>query len=1218
MPRFPDASINDQPTLCHMEDVVSLSHWNTPFRVKVNLYGKAFDATLDTGASLSAVQSVVVKTIPGGDTRVKPWTAPPIQLADGASCCPLGVIWLSLGFMGQRFYHRFAVLQSLSSPIILGMDFMLRSSVTLHVPSRTVVLGDDPGPLEEFEGADLMMPGPDLLCLGVSSSTLSMKVEEASLNNEQKYKLTELLETFSGLFDGHLGRTTLVEHEINTGEARPVHLAPYRTSPAKKELIESQIKDMLKEGIIEPASGPWAAPVIIVPKQSGEPRFCVDYRALNKLTVKDSYPLPRIDESLDFLARGAFVSTIDLVRGYWQVGMAENSKQKTAFISHCGLFQFRVLPFGLCNAPATFQRLMNSVLAGLIYKSCAVYLDDIVVVSPTFEQHLVDLKEVLDRLESEGLSVKLEKCQFCRSELTFLGYNVTTDGVRPNKDKVKAVTDFVSPTNVKQVRQFLGLTSYYRRFINDYARHAEPLFALTRSDVPFKWSSECQAAMDFLKDKLTSAPVLKFPDFSRPFFIHADACDIGLGAALMQRDDNGRDVVVAYASRSLHKAERPYSTPEKECLAVIWALEHFRPYIEGLHVTIFSDHSSLRWLMSRPNLSGRLARWSLRLQDFDFDIVHRPGTSNKVPDALSRNPVPSCGAPLEVLPDYAIIGGLDLRILPPVIFSDRENLRQMQLNDPVTGQLLGMLEGQDVRNSEELSQYVIQDGLLYFVDDKVSCNLHPMKRLKLYAPTAIKRSLMEYYHDHPLAGHLGMTKTIARLKMRFYWPKLSSDAKKYVASCTVCQFTKPSQRKPAGLMVPICPQRPWEYTGVDFVGPLPRTPCGNAYILVFVDYFSKWVEVSAVREATAQVAASKLLSEVFARHGTPTYLISDRGSPFVSELFNHVLTTLGSEHRLTTAYHPQTNATERVNRSLKTAIRAYVGTKHTAWDRYLPQICFALRTAPHESTGHSPSMLLYGRELTTPLDIITQPNSDGMDEPGIPYPESLESSIREAHDHARSILAESHAKRKKYYDRRRRPVSYSMDELVRVKTHPRSDALANFTAKLAPVYTGPYRVTQKLSEVNYRLTDVSTEADAGVFHVANMLPFRTWDTSGKAETVPTEGSVPEASVDDRNDVHEEINGGATTMTLTDLQLENEDNWPVSTSVRDQSGSVDSVNSLPDMQAEFATQNDDLAVGGNDPNRRHYNLRPRCAPRITSDWSTNRWTNVYHTDRLDLK
>ncbi len=411
VPRLPDASIADQPTLCHVEDVVSKSHWNTRFRVKVNISGQAVDATLDTGASLSAVQSVVVQNIPGGDTRIKPWSAPPIQLADRASCCPLGIIWLSLGFMGQRFYHRFAVLQSLSSPVILGMDVMLRSSITLHVTSRTVVIGDETSSLEELYGADLIS-SPDLSCIGVDSCVLSEKIEEASLNNKQKSKLTELLETFRGLFDDHLGHTSLIEHEINAGDAKPVHLAPYRTSPAKKELIESQIKDMLREGIIEPAYGPWAAPVVIVPKQSGEPRFCVDYCALNKLTVKDSYPLPRIDESLDFLARGTFISTIDLARDYWQVAVAENSKPMTAFISQCGLFQFRVLPFGLCNTHATFQRLMNSVLAGLIYKSCAVYLDDIVVASPTFEQHLIDMREVLTRLESAGLSVKLEKCQF--------------------------------------------------------------------------------------------------------------------------------------------------------------------------------------------------------------------------------------------------------------------------------------------------------------------------------------------------------------------------------------------------------------------------------------------------------------------------------------------------------------------------------------------------------------------------------------------------------------------------------------------------------------------------------------------------------------------------------------------------------------------------------------------------------------------------------------
>uniref|UniRef100_A0A672ZRG2 Integrase catalytic domain-containing protein n=1 Tax=Sphaeramia orbicularis TaxID=375764 RepID=A0A672ZRG2_9TELE len=289
---------------------------------------------------------------------------------------------------------------------------------------------------------------------------------------------------------------------------------------------------------------------------------------------------------------------------------------------------------------------------------------------------------------------------------------------------------------------------------------------------------------------------------------------------------------------------------------------------------------------------------------------------------------------------------------------------------------------------------------------------------------------------------------------------MTSNVINSVVSCAVCQITKPSQRKPAGLMVPIHPQRPWEYTGVDYVGPLPRTPNGNAYILVFVDYFSKWIEVSAVKEATAQVTANKFITDVFAQHSAPSYLISDRRTPFVSDLFEHVMSTLGTEHRLTTTYHPQTNATERVNRTLETAICAYVGDKHTSWDKFIPQVCFALRTAPHESTGLSPSMMLYGRELETPLDLVTQPTP-----------------------HLHMITPE------------RRQVSYRIGDLVRVKTHPRSDALTNFTAKLAPLYTGPYRISKRLSDVNYSLTKVDTGEEAGVFHVVNLQPFYTWATA---------------------------------------------------------------------------------------------------------------------------
>ncbi len=798
--------------LGHVEDKMSESFWNTPLKAKVNFEGTALDATLDTGASISAVRADIQSGI-----SAKSWPGPPIRLANNAPCNPLGVTWLSIGFMGKRFYQRFVVIPDLSTPTVLGMDFMKRASLTIHVPTGTVLMGDEPACLDEpaDDGPDASyLANGSMMLLDTSPPSLYDKAEQANLPGQEKARLLELLESYSDLFDGHLGHTSLTEHAIATGDAKPVNLPPYRTSPVKKQIIEDQVRKMLQDGIIEPASGPWAAPVVIVNRPPREPRFCVDYRGLNQLTVKDSYPLPRVDESLGFLARGKFITTLDLAQGYWQVAVAEESRQKTDFVTYCGLFQFRVLPFGLCNAPATFQRLMNSVLAGLIYKSCAVYLDDIVVASPTFEQHLADLEEVLARLRSADLSLKLSKCQFCLSDLAFLGYRVTPSSVHPDPDKVRAVTDFKVPSTVKHVRQFLGLTGYYRRFVQDYAKHAEPLFALTKKDVSFNWDGKCQAAMDLLKSAITSAPGLRFPDFSRPFFVHADACDAGLGAALMQRDDDGRDVAVAYASRALHKAEKLFSTLEKECLAVIWALEHFRPYIEGLHVTVFTDHSSLKWLMSRPNPSGRLARWSLRLQDFDSSIVHKPGERNKVPNALSRNPLPAQDTPMDLLPSYAVIGGLDLHALPPVMLADRSHVRQLQLEDGVTGELLRHLENcqqNGSQNSHDPQHYAVLDGLLYFHDPKTKCGLHPLKQMKLYAPTAIHGCLLRYYHDHPTAGHLGTAKTLAHLRLRFFWPNMASDVKNYVVSCAVCQTTKPSQRKPAGLMVPIHPQKPWEY-----------------------------------------------------------------------------------------------------------------------------------------------------------------------------------------------------------------------------------------------------------------------------------------------------------------------------------------------------------------------------------------------------------------------
>ncbi|CAF1476348.1 unnamed protein product [Didymodactylos carnosus] len=385
---------------------------------------------------------------------------------------------------------------------------------------------------------------------------------------------------------------------------------------------------------------PWAAPVVLAPKKDGTLRFCVDYRKLNVLTVKDAYPIPRVDDTLDSLQQAKFVSTLDLRSGYWQVEMDPESRAKIAFVTPRGLFEFNVMPFGLCNAPATFQRLMDIVLAGLKWQSCLVYIDDIIIFSPTFEQHLLDLEAVFLRLKEANLTLKASKCEFCRKELKYLGHLITPDGIKPDPSLVSAVQRFPPPQKIKDLQSFLGLTGYYRRFVKNYAKIAEPLLVQLRKNPSrsFFWDSDCQAAFCLLKDKLTHAPIMNVPNFCHPFILEVDACDYGLGAILVQEYDQHK-YVIAYASRTLTPAERKYGATEKEALAIVWATKHFRPYIEGVHVTVRSDCKALQWLKNFKDSTGRLARWALKLDAFDLTIEHRSGKTNENADALSRYPV---------------------------------------------------------------------------------------------------------------------------------------------------------------------------------------------------------------------------------------------------------------------------------------------------------------------------------------------------------------------------------------------------------------------------------------------------------------------------------------------------------------------------------------------------------------------------------------------------
>lgn len=495
-----------------------------------------------------------------------------------------------------------------------------------HTPLATSFMAQ--GAKEEEEEEDF----PEWGTSGVKQPSMGVQ-----LTTEEQAELTTLLAEFEDVLQSRPGRTTLTEHRINSRDAHPVRMPPYRLPHAYRDQVLAELKDMLDTGIIEPSNSEWASPMVIVRKKDGGIRLCVDYRRLNSVTAVDPYPMPRIDDLIDRLGHAKYISTLDLSRGYWQVPVAESDRPKTAFTTHTGLFQFRVMPFGLSGAPATFQRMMDGLLQGK-GQFAAAYLDDLVVYSETWKEHCHHLRQVLLRLRENGLTAKPAKCQFGMRQCVYLGHVVGGGQVHPEPSKLTAVENFPTPSTKKQVRAFLGLTGYYRRFMADYANLAAPLTDLTRKAAANTviWTPKCEHSFQELKRLLCAAPVLHSPDFASPFILQTDASDRGVGAVLAQKGEDNCDHPVAYFSRKLLPRELRYSTIEKECLAIRLGIQAFRVYLLGRRFRVQTDHRALQWLDKLKDSNARLTRWSLALQPYDFDVEHRPGTSNANADALSR------------------------------------------------------------------------------------------------------------------------------------------------------------------------------------------------------------------------------------------------------------------------------------------------------------------------------------------------------------------------------------------------------------------------------------------------------------------------------------------------------------------------------------------------------------------------------------------------------
>ena len=545
-------------------------------------------------------------------------------------------------------------------PTVIPKNTRVASIETVEPPPEVVITNV---PIR----SDQLTPGQDEFLWSI--------VENVGLslvgNRRSSFSLVSRYSDVFATSNSDLGRTDKLHHPIYTGKATPVRQAVRRNPPHRRQVVRDIVDSMLKDKVVQPSKSPWASPIVLVRKKDNSFRFGVDYRKLNEVTRKDAYPLPRIDDTLNTLAGSRWFSTLDLLSGYWQVEVAKEDRPKTAFCTTEGLFEFRVMPFGLCNAPANFQRLMDLVLAGLQWSHCLVYLDDVIILGKTFIDHLANLELVFEWLHQAGMKLKPKKFDFLKHKVQYLGHIVSDEGVAADSSKLKKVATW-------QVQQFLGFAGYYRRFIQDFTKIAWPLHKLTEHKALFRWTPECQSAFDRLKQHLVTSPVLAYPDYSKPFILDTDASDTGIGAVLSQVDDEGRERAVAYASRLLSKPERQYCVTRRELLAVVVFSRHFRSFLLGRSFLLRTDHGSLTWLKNFKEPEGQMAGWLERLQQFGFTIVHRRGRKHTNADSLSRLPCRQCGRGSQV----------DVTTIATTCLAEEEGLHQLQLADPTIGPVL--------------------------------------------------------------------------------------------------------------------------------------------------------------------------------------------------------------------------------------------------------------------------------------------------------------------------------------------------------------------------------------------------------------------------------------------------------------------------------------------------------------------------------------------------
>lgn len=1032
----------------------------------LTILNQTFPALLDSGAS---------RTICGGPgykrlinlgfkyRRVTESHKPALRTADNSLHAIKHIFSIPI-----HFDQMFAIIEILGAPslpedLVLGIPFMNKFRMGIFTPNSTWIPDDIP----EFDPEEWNNRLESMQTLSVDVDEADFDVEavpesQRDLAPDQKSRLEPIIQRFQSLGNILLGKTNAIEHDIDTGDNPPCFTRTRPTSPAKEKKIEQEFLRFKSLGVIEPAQTAFRNAMTMVERyKSGKLklRLCMDSRKLHAITKVEKYDLPRIDTILSRLGKARYMSKVDLKDAYLQIPLTDRSKEKTAFfVKGHGVWQFITMPFGLVNCSATMQRLMDKLfgdLDGMVF----VYQDDLVIISEEFDEHIRILSLVADRLKQANLSINFEKSGFCLRNMRYMGYIVDELGLRPDPEKISCVLKVPLPKNSTELRRFLGMAGWYRRFIESFAEAAAPMQDLLKGSGKGKrlvWNELAIKGFEELKRKLVSAPLLQPPDFSKEFIVTCDSSDGCIGGVLSQYADSECkfDRPVAYVSRKLRGPELNYTVTEKECLAAVFCLEKFNEFIEGTEITLYTDHSALTWLFKQKDLSGRLARWILSIQQYHMKVKHVKGKNNVVADAISRFPI------CQILEIVSLID-----FIQPTGDVWYENLLE------------------EVKQGKARSRrYKEMKGKLFY-DPSVKGRRLTNWKWKLVIPLSSRIEILKECHDDPKSSHQGVQKTIDRVMDRYYWPGVSRDVKEYVKKCEICRMSKTDNIKAPGLMGKAKQaQTPWQVISMDLLGPFPRSQQGNSYLLVISDWLTKFPCIIALRTAVARNVVKYVENRIFLEYGIPQTVIMDNGSQFSRSnevkalLKKYGITRLWSN----CFYHPQSNFTERHNKNINAALRSYVKENHKTWDALLPEISLALRTTVNAVTKYSPFFLNHGREFpfhATDHDLNPIPNDN---DPIKERSRFLEQFKELTKDISKRIEA-AYIRNKKYYDRSHAAAEFQVNDAIFYRNFAQSDASKAFCKKLAPVFL-PGTISKIVSKVAYEVSSPSGKF-IGKFHL---------------------------------------------------------------------------------------------------------------------------------------